>query len=350
MRRLWEIVSAYGETRECQVCCLSLVDWREERELQSHPVKHAGFSGCRANKLTFVLRAIGHVMTYPDSLVVVGHIRQAPVAWVLKRLGLIRSYILVTYGIDAWTQVPWLQREAARCAVRIAAITWYTAKEFCKHNGVALERFRIIPPSLAEDEINPLGRRVPKDDTGELGVLTVGRLSIDDRPKGIDTLIEAVGKARSNGANISLIVVGDGDDMSRLRDLTTRLGLDAQVAFLGAVPDDRLQQLYQECDVFAMPSKKEGFGIVFLEAMRFGKPCIGGNHGGIPEVIDHGVDGYLVGYGDVDRLARYLVEFSQNPELRRDMGLKAYKKVKSEYLFPHMADKWFSLLDECLGR
>jgi len=99
-----------------------------------------------------------------------------------------------------------------------------------------------------------------------------------------------------------------------------------------------------------MPSKKEGFGIVFLEAMRYGKPCIGGNYGGTPEVITHGVDGYLVNYGDVDQLVRYLVEFSQRPEIRRGMGLKGYEKVKARYLFSHMRDKWFALLDELIGK
>ena len=145
-------------------------------------------------------------------------------------------------------------------------------------------------------------------------------------------------------------IVGDGDDKGSLENLVARLGLDGQVDFVGWVPEDKLHHFYQTCDVFAMPSKKEGFGIVFLEAMRYGKPCIGGNYGGTPEVITHGVDGYLVNYGDVDQLVRYLVEFSQRPEIRRGMGLKGYEKVKARYLFSHMRDKWFALLDELIGK
>ena len=71
-------------------------------------------------------------------------------------------------------------------------------------------------------------------------------------------------------------------------------------------------------------------------------------------MIDHGVDGYLVDYGHVAQLTRYLVELSQNAELRRDMGLKGYQKVKAGYLFPHMQDNWFALLNKtvlaCRGR
>ena len=141
-----------------------------------------------------------------------------------------------------------------------------------------------------------------------------------------------------------------GWTLPRLKELALHLGLDGHVTFLGAVSDERLRLLYQECDVFALPSKGEGFGIVFLEAMRQGKPCIGGNHGGTPEVIEHGVDGYIVNYGDVEQLAHYLVEFFHKPELRRHMGLKGYQKVKASYLFSRMRNDWFDLLDGALGR
>jgi glycosyltransferase involved in cell wall biosynthesis len=326
-----------------------LIDEREESEQHPRPVKHGGLFGCQGKKLTFVAKDLGLAWVYPNSVVIVGHIKQAPVAWVLKKLGLIQSYIVVIYGIEAWSRVRWLERKAARSAACIVAITWYTAQEFGRHNNIAPDQFRIIPPALAEDQINP-PVRMPKNGRGELTVLTVARLSRDDRPKGIDTLIAAVGKARNTGEDISLTVVGDGDDLPRLRRIATGLKLDGQVTFLGAVREDKLRELYQGCDVFAMPSKKEGFGIVFLEAMRYGKPCIGGNHGGTPEVIDHRVNGYLVDHGDTEQLARYLVELSLDSRLRQDMGLKAYEKVRSRYLFSHMSGQWFSLFNELLAR
>lgn len=342
MRRLREILTAYSKARGHQVHYLSLVDACEEKELHPWRMKPATFDGCRGNKLEFVLKALGWAARHRNSLAVVGHIGQAPVAWILSKLGLLRSYILVLHGIEAWKKAVWLDRQAARGAVCIVATTQYTAQEFCKHNGIPPDRLRVIPLALADEKIDVdlfLPTRQP-----DLAILTVGRLSVDDRHKGIDTLIKAVEKVRNNGAKVRLTVVGDGDDVPRLKELASRLELDGHVAFLGAVPDCRLRKLYQECDVFAMPSKKEGFGIVFLEAMRCGRPCIGGNHGGTPEVITHGVDGYLVDYGDVDQLARYLIEFSQRPALRQEMGLKGYEKVKTGYLFSHMRDNWFALL------
>ena len=349
MRRLREIVSAYGQTRGHQTCCVSLLDRQDERsDPHTGSGEHGAFVGCRGNKMMFALKAIGLAGKYLGSLMIVGHLGQSPVAWGLKRLGIIRSYVLVIYGIEAWKKVSWLDRQAARDAECIVAITDYTAVEFCKRNDLPYERPRIIPPTLAEEEISaPLGNPEPLT---ELKVLTVGRLSAYDRLKGIDTLISAVHKAGQAGAKLRLRIVGDGDDKGSLENLVARLGLDGQVDFVGWVPEDKLHHFYQACDVFAMPSKKEGFGIVFLEAMRYGKPCIGGNYGGTPEVITHGVDGYLVDYGDVHQLARYLIEFLQRPEIRREMGLKGYEKVKARYLFSHMRDNWFALLDELIGK
>lgn len=343
MRRLLEIFSAYIQGHNYDLDCLSLADaeWMEGRH--SHPVVFRTFIGCQGSKWQFVLNALRLAWNCRFSLAVVGHIGLAPVALGLRRLGLIKSYILVIYGIEAWKKAGWLDRKAAQAATCVVAITQFTAREFCKHNGVPPDRLRIIPPTLAEEKIElPGGTRGVSTD---LTLLTVGRLSVGDIDKGMDILIKAVKRALDEGVKVHLALVGDGDDLSRLNDLASNLQLDGCVNFLGAVPDGRLQELYRECDVFAMPSKKEGFGIVFLEAMRYGKPCIAGNHGGTPEIIDHGVNGYLVDYGDVDGLAGYLLEFSKNSQLRQTMGMKGYQKVKSNYLFPHMADKWFSLLD-----
>lgn len=345
MRRLREILTMYGEIRGYQLHSLSLVDVEEQKDLHHRSVEQGVFVGCRGKKVLFTLRAICTAWRYPADLVIVGHIGQVPVAWLMRKLGLIQSYILVLYGLEAWKRAEWFDMWGVQGATCIVAITKHTAQEFCKRNGVPLNRVQVIPPTLAEEKIEvPCGGQGLRD---SLSILTVGRLSAGEY-KGIDTLINAVERARSKGAKVHLDVVGDGDDLPRLLELVSGMNLNGCVAFLGAISDESLQQRYQECDVFAMPSKWEGFGIVFLEAMRYGKPCIGGNHGGTPEVIAHGVDGYLVDHGNVERLADYLIEFSSKPGLRGEMGLRGHEKVRAEYLFWHMRANWFSLLDGLL--
>ena len=346
MRRLREILDEYGRLRKLQIHCLSLNDFKEEPESHFGRIQNGHFIGCSGNKVGFALKAIELARNYPNSSVVVGHLHLSPVAWGLKKMGFIRSYILVTYGIEAWREATFLDQRAARCATYIVTISDYTAREFCSHNGIPRYHCRIVPPSLSEEEI---GCPTPAyaSTNAQLKVLTVGRLSTGDRNKGIDFLIRGVAKVHNDGINVHLTVVGDGDGLPRLQELAATLGLsEKMISFLGIISDKELDDLYRDCGVFAMPSKKEGFGIVFLEAMRFGKPCIGGNHGAIPEIIKHGVNGYLVDYGNVDQLACYLGEFFRSPRLRHELGQRGYEKVKDGYLFTHMQAKWFAVLDE----
>lgn len=345
MRRLREICSVYSNARNFGLCTISLNDVHEDPKQHEREIFPGAFEGCAGSKVSFVLRALHQALKHPGSLLIVGHIGQAPVAWLLKKLGLIQSYILVLHGIEAWEKVEWLDRVAANDATCIVTTTQYTASAFCQSNGIPQDRSFVIHLCLGDDFIS----HPPQYDIEheELRVLTVARLSVDDREKGIDDLIMAVAKLHAKDMTVHLTIVGDGVDARRLKDLARKLRLNGSnsVSFLGFVPHETLQKLYEECAVFAMPSKKEGFGIVFLEAMRYGKPCIGGNHGGIPEVITHGVDGYLVEHGRIDQLMQCLEELYQNPQLRQQMGRRGYEKVIAKHLFPHMKNEWFLLLD-----
>src|SRR5205814_6993869 len=93
-----------------------------------------------------------------------------------------------------------------------------------------------------------------------------------------------------------------GDDVPRLQELCSRLGVADAVTFTGFIDDQRLAEELSRCRMFALPSRKEGFGLVFLEAMARGRPCLGARAGGVPEVITEST-GMLVEYGDVAQLA-----------------------------------------------
>jgi hypothetical protein len=95
--------------------------------------------------------------------------------------------------------------------------------------------------------------------------------------------------------------------------------------------DEELAAAYDNSDVFVMPSRMEGFGIVFLEAMRHGKPCIGGNHGGTPEVIEHGKSGFLVDYGDAEALVSHIESLQNDHVLRTSLGSMGRELIKSRF-------------------
>jgi glycosyltransferase involved in cell wall biosynthesis len=177
----------------------------------------------------------------------------------------------------------------------------------------------------------------------------VSRLSRQDAYKGIDVLIRALALLKGCGHRVVLDVVGDGDDRSRLEGLAASLGLATAVQFHTSVSDSQMYDFYSRCTLFALPSRREGFGIVFLEAMLHGKPCVGGRHGGTPEVIDHDCTGYLVSHGDVAELATRLSDLLEGSHKAGRMGALGLAKVQTVYRFEQMQAAWVKIMNGALN-
>jgi len=122
-------------------------------------------------------------------------------------------------------------------------------------------------------------------------VLSVGRL---DKLKGFSMLINAFRLLVNKGRDLDLVIVGEGPDKGRLMKQALKLGLKNHVHLLGRVSHMELACLYEACELFVLPSRFEGLGLVLLEAMSFGKPIVSTRVGGVPEVIEDGRNGILV--------------------------------------------------------
>ena len=127
-----------------------------------------------------------------------------------------------------------------------------------------------------------------------------------------------------------LAVAGDGDDRPRLEARAAALGLANAVRFLGRVDDRQLDELYRSCRLFVMPSRDEGFGLVFVEAMRAGKPCIGGR-GAASEIIEHGVTGLIVGPDSRHELSAALERLYSEPDTCDQFGAAGRERFLSSF-------------------
>jgi phosphatidylinositol alpha-1,6-mannosyltransferase len=344
MRRLATIVTAYsagsGHT------CIPLALGRNgHRESDGGDPAAAAVIDAGGSKLRLVANAFRSAAGAGADLAVVGHIGLGPLALALKTCGLIRSYIVVLHGIEVWQRLSFADRYAARNASLAVATTHFTARRFAAVNGYPIDRIPVVPLALGEEDFTrpPFPPR-----QGALQVLTVGRLARCERYKGVDYLIDAVAALAKEGISITLDIVGDGDDAPALKQRAASTGAAEAIRFHGSVSDERLRDFYRSCDVFAMPSLNEGFGIVFLEAMRFGKPCIGGRHGGTPEVIEHGVNGFLVEHASVDQLIVCLRHLDSDPDLCLKLGERAYQTVTGKYRLSRMQSDWFDVLEMAL--
>lgn len=161
-------------------------------------------------------------------------------------------------------------------------------------------------------------------------------------PDIIDTFAEVADKIPSK-----LLLVGDGPEMTFVSKKINKMGLQNKIILLGK--QENLQELYAISDVCVLMSEKESFGLVLLEAMIYGVPCLGTNIGGIPEVIEDGMNGHIIELGDIKAASRRLLELLENDSLRKQMGKQAVHMIKEHFQTEHIVNQYeglyYSLLE-----
>ncbi len=252
---------------------------------------------CGRDKSRFV-RATLQLSRGCDRLIC-GHVAQLPVALLAKMLHRNLRYYLVAHGIEVWRPFTLAERMALRGSERILCVSDFTRRELLRRcplpDGHAIVLPNALDPSFA------IGPGCPPSG-GAPVILVVTRITKADRYKGVEHMVQAMPAIRAKLPTARLRLIGRGDDVARLQELSAKLGLGDAVEFLGYLPDARMTEELRQCSLFALPSRKEGFGLVFLEAMAHGRPCVGARAGGIPEVIT-AETGVLVEFGDVPALA-----------------------------------------------
>lgn len=302
-----------------------------------------GFGGSKIRFCLAALRAAPGVR-----LAYLGHPHLAPLGFLLRCIQPRCRYVVSAHGIEVWEPLWWLRRLGLRGAARVFANSRDTGHKLVDVQGVQRDRVTLLPPAL--DPI--FQERMSAGINGDvhlpsgLRLLTVARLAATERGKGIEDVLQALPQVLKVVPDAWYVVVGDGDDRARLELKAKELGVADHTVFAGWVPERELIGYYQACDVYVMPSRKEGFGIVFLEAMACGKPVIGGNHAGTPDLIRDGVTGYLVNHGDVRALADRLGRILADSELRARMGRAARQWVHERYTLRAFSETLACVLEE----
>lgn len=188
--------------------------------------------------------------------------------------------------------------------------------------------------------------RIRKDlgiDTGTCLIGTIGRLT---PVKGIPYLLQAARILLGHGANVKVLVVGDGSIRPDLISQTHDLGISENVVFVGHRED--ADELVQAMDIFVLPSLSEGIPMALLEAMAASRAVVASRVGGIPEIIEDGSEGFLVEPMDVDSLAARCRQLIESPDIARKMGERARKRVERDFSAMSMADRVASVYKELL--
>jgi teichuronic acid biosynthesis glycosyltransferase TuaC len=251
-------------------------------------------------------------------------------------------FVVTVHGLDVFNTcfkggIPagWRRKtsiEVYRAARTVICIS-SKVQEILKHHMPAETRSAIVyngvDPILFSPnpvELEPIDQEI----------LVVGNLL---RSKGHELVLRALGNLRYSFPKLRCRIIGEGPDRGSLEALARDLGIPSQVKFVGRQNRSEVAEAMQRCSVFALPSRNEGLGCVYLEAMSCGKSAIGCRGQGIDEVIEHGRNGWLISVNGLEELIQGLATLLQSTELRTGIGTAARQTILEKLTLWHQTQE-----------
>lgn len=220
-------------------------------------------------------------------------------------------FLVVAHGVDVWDIRRNSLKEGLRRATKVLPVSRFTRDRITEQLGQPYPKFFVFPNEVDTARFFPGEEttgwreklRIPK---GAYVALSVARLECTEERKGYDLVLEVVENLVKDYPKFYWILAGTGDDLERMCCRASTLGISNNCRFPGFIESSELADLYRSADVFVLPSKKEGFGIVFLEAAACGLPVIAGNKDGSVDALGGGEFGQLIDPDSHDEIERAL--------------------------------------------
>ena len=293
--------------------------------LENLPQKLTYITSGIAGKLSYFLTVFNTIRTNSKfDLIVCGHLYMLPLAWLVK-LWTKAPILLEIYGIEAWEPHNNLVSYCLPAVDGVVSISQITFDRFQAWAKIPKVQQFLLPNAIAIEEYgyaakNPelLSRYGLKDKTV---LMTMGRLDSYERCKGFDEVIELLPELSQIIPNLVYLIVGEGFDRERLEEKVRSLNLQKQVVFTGFISETEKADHYRLADSYVMPSKGEGFGFVFLEAMACGIPVVASKLDGSREAVRDGLLGILVNPDDPEEIKTGILEALQRPKGSIPVGL-----------------------------
>ena len=177
-------------------------------------------------------------------------------------------------------------------------------------------------------------------------ILIVGNLL---RGKGHELVLQTIGKLKPVHPELQCRIIGEGPDRARFAELAKTLGIEQQVQFLGQQSRSQVADAMRRCTILALPSRYEGLGCVYLEAMACAKPVIACRGQGIDEIIEHGRNGWLIPVDGLNELVQGLRTLLDSPELCARIGLAARETIVGKLTLSHQARQLAKIYGEAIA-
>ena len=220
-----------------------------------------------------------------------------------------QPFLCVAHGIDVWNIAGSVVASGLEKAECVLPVSHYTADRLRAQLGSGTPPLEWFPNTFDEARFRP--GPMTHDWRKHLGIpqdvpllLSVGRVAKTESGKGYDMVLDRMPDLVKRHPGITWVLGGTGDDLDRIARKAASLGVADRCRFPGFIEDEQLVDLYRAADLFVLPSRKEGFGIVFLEAAACGLPVIAGNRDGSVDALADGKLGMLIDPGSAEQLMK----------------------------------------------
>jgi len=282
-----------------EVKLYSLCDNTED--LRDEYLSKSGFKAFSGNKLRFAVQTLRIAGNYP--VIILSHVNLLPLAYVAKLRKPSVRIIMLAHGIEVWRQLSAIQRCFINKQTEIWAVSEFTKSRMIRTNKISATKIRVLNNGLDPYFRTPAGFDKPvrlltryKISGDQPVILSVCRLSAFEHQKGYDRVIKAIPELVRLQPSLRYLIAGpcDRTEKQRLEALIEDLNVTQHVHLLGKIKQEELVAHYLLADVFALPSQKEGFGLVLTEAAACGCKVIAGNRDGSSDALLGGRIGCLV--------------------------------------------------------
>lgn len=343
----------------CQVEVFALVE--TEANIPAYAREQVQYHVFSGNKFAFAQALWKTAASQQDALIFCDHINVAA-ALSPVRLALKRPYVVWVHGTEVFPPNPtWEGKIGLNLADRRLTSSQFTRDIVLKQSpakpavacDLALEPDRWghsipeRPPETGKMDLELAAIDGRRSLLGDQVILHVGRMNSRQRHKGHEVILRSFPEIIQENPRAQLVLAGTGDDYAYLKAIGQSLPAQMQQAIFmpGFVSDEDLTKLYRHCRLFAMPSQAEGFGIVYLEAMRWARPCVGSRVDAASCVIVDGETGLLVDDPrSIEELAAKINWLLAHPAEAAAMGNAGYQLVRQRHLFPAFKERFIQAL------
>lgn len=306
------------------------------------------FTGFGLKKGRFVMKSVSSGIKC--DVVILSHINLLLAGFLIKLISPKTKLILIAHGIEAWKKFSFWKKNMLMHCDQILAVSEFTKNTMIRLNHIPENKFSVLNNCLDPFLQEPVKGEKSEDLLKRYGLyrndtilMTLTRLAAKEKYKGYDIVIESLEKLRKRFPDLKYLIVGKYDkiEKARLDKIIESFNLKDRVVFAGYIPDDELAGHFNLADIYIMPSEKEGFGIVFIEAMYYSKPVIAGNKDGSVDALDHGRLGLLVNPNSEKEVSAAVKKIL----LEKAEYVPDQKLLMENFSYPVYKEKWRKILE-----